>query len=91
MCEIQSRNAVANGASKLFALEPETGKTLKTIKLPGEPLVEIACNRTRGLIYGIGASGEVVSVDPVSGKVTATLTADDERAIASRGLAFFSA
>jgi len=61
--------ATARGAAKLFALDLESGKVEKTIKLPS-PLVELCCHRSKGLLYGTTLAGDVLSIDPGSGRVT---------------------
>lgn len=62
----------ASGASLMYALDIKSGKVQKEIKVPGEPLVQIACHPTKGPLYASNSREEVISIDPKSGTVTNT-------------------
>ena len=64
--------ASTKGAAVVHVLDSATGKETKTIKIPGEPIVELACHPTKGLLYATNSADEVYSIDPETGKTTKT-------------------
>lgn len=60
------------GAAAVHVLELATGKELKVIKVPGEPIKELACHPTKGLLYATTTADEVYAIDAESGKATKT-------------------
>ncbi|MBP3959788.1 PQQ-binding-like beta-propeller repeat protein [Gemmata sp. G18] len=64
--------ASTKGAGTIHALDLETGKVKKQFKIAGEPILNLACHSTKGLLYATNAAGEVFAIDAESGKVTKT-------------------
>jgi DNA-binding beta-propeller fold protein YncE len=64
--------AVVKGSAKVAVLEAATGKELKQIQLPGDPIESLACHPSRGLLYATNKADQVYSIDPASGKVAKT-------------------
>lgn len=60
------------GAATIHVLEAATGKELKEIKLPGEPLQAVACHPKKGYLYAVNLNHEVLVVDVAAGKVVKT-------------------
>ena len=71
---IQGKNLFAStkGSATIHILDSETGKESKEIKIPGEPIMNLACHPTKGLLYATNTSDEVYSVDIEKGKATKT-------------------
>jgi hypothetical protein len=59
--------AAVKGAPKIFVLDADTGKALKAIALPGEPLYSLGCHPSKGLLYAVNLNHEVYSIDPATG------------------------
>ena len=60
------------GSATIHVLDLDTGKEQKEIKIPGEPVVNLACHATKGLLYATNSSDEVYAVDAEKGKATMT-------------------
>jgi hypothetical protein len=63
--------AIRANSSLCYALEAQTGKVKKEIKVPGDPLMRIAC-APKGRVYVTTAKGTLVSIDPSSGSAATT-------------------
>lgn len=63
--------SIRSNSSVLYALDAATGKTKKEIKVPGDPLVRVAC-APKGRVYVSNAKGHVLSIDPASGAAAMT-------------------
>jgi hypothetical protein len=64
--------ASAKGAATVYALDAETGKELKTIKVPGEPVSALACHPSKGYLYSVNTNNEVYSIDTEKAEATKT-------------------
>ena len=65
--------AVAKGSAVVHVLEAASGKEVKQIRVPGEPLQSLACHPRKGqLLYGANLNDEVYAID--TEKETATKT-----------------
>jgi hypothetical protein len=64
--------AVAKGTAIVHVLSAATGKEVKEIKVPGEPIQALACNPGSGLLYSANLNNEVHAIDTDKGTVTAT-------------------
>jgi len=64
--------ASTKGAAAIHALDAATGKETKEIKLPGEPVLALACHPSKGLLYATNSADEVYAIDPESGQATKT-------------------
>jgi len=64
--------ASARGGSQVFALDLETGKQQKAFKVPGEPIADLACHHTKGLLYVSNTKEEIFTLDPKTGAVSKT-------------------
>jgi hypothetical protein len=69
----------AKGSSAVHVLDAsagkerrESGKDQGAVKLPGEPVIALACHPTKGLLYAVNASNEVFAVDPDKGEAKKT-------------------
>ena len=60
------------GAPAIYEIRLPAGKTIKQIKLGGEPLQGLACHPSKGLLYVTNTNQEVFSIDPVKGEATRT-------------------
>jgi hypothetical protein len=64
--------ASAKGAAVVHVLDLATGKESREIKIPGEPILNLACHPSTGLLYATNSSDEVYAIDPEAGKATKT-------------------
>ncbi|HVS39837.1 MAG TPA: hypothetical protein VMS17_30040 [Gemmataceae bacterium] len=64
--------AAAKGTSTVHVCDAASGKELKIVKLPGEPILALACHPSKGLVYASNQSCEVFSIDPEQGTATKT-------------------
>ena len=55
--------AGAAGASAVHVLNPDTGKEVKVIKIPGEPIQELACHPEKGLLYATTTGSVILGFD----------------------------
>ena len=53
-------------------MDAKTGKEIRKIKLPGEPVDQIACHPTKGLVYASNNQQEIYAIDPKTGKAVKT-------------------
>src|SRR5262249_54956838 len=60
------------GAAAVHVCDAVTGKELRSVKLPGEPVIALACHPSKGLLYAANESCEVFSIDPEQGTATKT-------------------
>ncbi len=58
-------------SSFLYAVDAATGKVKQEFKIPGDPLVRLAC-APKGRLYASTAKGGILSIDPASGAAAAT-------------------
>jgi len=63
--------AIRKNSSVLCAVEAATGKLKKELKIPGDPLVRVAC-APKGRVYASNAKGHIFSIDPSSGSAATT-------------------
>jgi Tfp pilus assembly protein PilF len=82
--------ALAAGGAELRVLDLESGKTLKTIAVPGEPVVDLACHASKGFVYVSNAKDEVFTVDLKSGAVGKTGAQGRWLAVDPKGAALFT-
>ncbi|HVE42501.1 MAG TPA: tetratricopeptide repeat protein [Planctomycetota bacterium] len=68
----ESLFATGVGSSIVYVLDLASGKVKKELKVPGEPLNQLACHPSKGLLYASNTKGEVVAIDPSSGTTTKT-------------------
>src|SRR5262249_55962485 len=54
-----------------------------TIKVQGEPIKALACNRHQGLVYGANAADEVMAIDPTAGTAKKTAARGQMLAVGS--------
>jgi hypothetical protein len=64
--------AAAKGASLVYALDAMSGSESKKVKLPGDPVLHLACNPETGPVYASTAKHRIVAIDPESGKAVRT-------------------
>jgi hypothetical protein len=64
--------AAARGASLVYVLEADSGSQQKKIKIPGEPVLHLACNPESGPLYASTAKHRIFAIDPAAGKVVRT-------------------
>lgn len=62
----------AVGSSLVYGLEASSGKVLKEIKVPGEPIVFLAAHASKGPLFASNAREEVVVIEPSGGSVKKT-------------------
>jgi glutamine cyclotransferase len=55
--------AATKGSAILHVLDVLTGKELKEIKVPGEPIDHLACHPQKGFVYAANKSNEIIAVD----------------------------
>ena len=64
--------ASTKGAATVHVLDLDSGKEKKEIKIPGEPILNLACHPTKGMLYATNSSDEVYAIDIEKGKATKT-------------------
>jgi hypothetical protein len=64
--------AGTKGAGTVHVLDAASGKEIKEIRMPGEPVVALGCHRSHGLVYAVNLNNEVFAIDPEKGAVTKT-------------------
>ena len=71
---IQGKNLFVGtkGSAIIHVLEAATGKEIKEIKLPGEPVQAMACHPEKGLLYVANMNHELMAIDTASGTVHKT-------------------
>src|SRR5262245_3906422 len=71
---VQGKNLFVStqGSGTIHVLDVDTGKEKGEIKVPGEPVVNVACHSSKGLLYATNLSDEVYAVEPEIGKATKT-------------------
>jgi len=62
--EINPEVVAARAKPAIFVLDPESGKTLKTVTLPDDVL-ELTCHRSKGFAYASTSKQDVFSIDPI--------------------------
>jgi DNA-binding beta-propeller fold protein YncE len=60
------------GSAVVHVLDVATAKETKRLKLTGDPVVNLACHPSKGLLYAVNPSDAVFTIDPSSDKVTPT-------------------
>ncbi len=87
----QGRNLFvsAQSASELHVLELDTGRKLKTVKLPGSFLTDMVCHPDRGLVYATESGyPAIVAIDPFTETVArAKVVAFNPRGVGADALA----
>jgi hypothetical protein len=67
------------GTATIHIVDPATAKSTKEIKVPSsDPILKLACNPSKGLLYATTDALDVFSIDPASGKVTKTKATGQE-------------
>jgi sugar lactone lactonase YvrE len=71
---VQGKNLFvsAQGSGTIHVLDVDSGKESTEVKIPGEPVVSLACHQSKGLSYATNLSDEVFAIDPEKGKATKT-------------------
>jgi hypothetical protein len=64
--------AAAMGSAIVHVLDPRTGKSKKTVKVPGEPIQTLACHPNKGYLYAANVKNEVFAIDPHKGEAIKT-------------------
>jgi hypothetical protein len=64
--------ASAKGSAAVYAIDPQTGRVLREFKVPGAPVLQLACHPQKGPIFAANSDQEVLAIDPVGGGVTKT-------------------
>jgi len=62
----------AKGTSTIHVCDAAGGKELRNVKLPGEPVLALACHPAKGLLYATNQNSEVFSIDGEQGTATKT-------------------
>jgi hypothetical protein len=60
------------GAATVHILEADTGKEISKIKLPGEPVKAMACHPSKGWVYAVNSTNDVIAIDPEKEKAVKT-------------------
>lgn len=71
---VQGKNLFIStkGSATIHVLDIDTGKEKGEIKIPGEPVLNLACHPSKGLVYATNSADEVYAIDPEKGQVTET-------------------
>jgi hypothetical protein len=64
--------AAARGSAVVHVVDLSSGKSVKEIRLPGDPIQHLACHPAKGLVYASDVKLDVFAIDPESGKATRT-------------------
>lgn len=73
------------GASILHVLDAETGKEIKEIRVPGEPLDHVAGAPERGPVFVSNARREIYAIDPIKGTAKKTSAVGQFVAVDAKG------
>jgi hypothetical protein len=64
--------AATKGGAVVHVVDIESGKSVKEIRVPGEPVRQLACHPAKGLVYVSNTSLDVFAIDPETGMVART-------------------
>ena len=64
--------AAAAGSSAVHVLDAASGKEVKSVKTPGEPVQSLACHPSKGLLYAANDNNEILAIDPEQGTANKT-------------------
>jgi DNA-binding beta-propeller fold protein YncE len=62
----------AKGGAVVHVVDLDSGKSVKEIRVPGDPVQHLACHPAKGLVYASDAKLDVFAIDPDTGKATRT-------------------
>ncbi len=68
----------AKGTATLHVLDAESGKEIRELKVPGEPIKNLACHPNQGLLYAANEGLDIYAIDPDANTITKTKASGQE-------------